>query len=76
MIVTKLRLELPNIAEVAVYRATQYVQTTTYIALYGTASLQSHWKAMTTAMRMAVGHLRTRKRMWSICHHLNLVLVL
>ena len=40
MVVTKLRLELPNIAEVAVYPATQYVQTTTYIVLYGGASLQ------------------------------------
>ena len=40
MVVTKLRLELPNIAEVAVYPATQYVQTTTYIVLYGSASLQ------------------------------------
>ena len=39
MVVTKLRLELPNIAEVAVYLATQYVQTTTYIVLYGSASL-------------------------------------
>ena len=39
MVVTKLRLELPNIAEVAVYPATQYVQTTTYIVLYGSASL-------------------------------------
>ena len=40
VVVTKLRLELPNIAEVAVYPATQYVQTTTYIVLYGSASLQ------------------------------------
>ena len=40
VVVTKLRLELPNIAEVAVYLATQYVQTTTYIVLYGSASLQ------------------------------------
>ena len=35
-----LRLELPNIAEVAVYLATQYVQTTTNIVRYGSASLQ------------------------------------
>ena len=41
MVVTKLRLELPNIAEVAVYLATQYVQTTTNIVLYGSASIQS-----------------------------------
>ena len=39
MAVDYLRLELPNIAEVAVYPATQYVQTTTYIVLYGSASL-------------------------------------
>ena len=39
VVVTKLRLELLNIAEVAVYPATQYVQTTTYIVLYGSASL-------------------------------------
>ena len=38
--VTMLRLELPNIAEVAVYLATHYVQTTTKIVLYGSASLQ------------------------------------
>ena len=35
-----LRLELPDIAKVAVYPATQYVQTTTNIVLYGSASLQ------------------------------------
>ena len=34
-----LRLELPNIAEVAVYPATHYVQTTTNIVLYGSAFL-------------------------------------
>ena len=38
--VTMLRLELLNIAEVAVYPATHYVQTTTNIVLYGSASLQ------------------------------------
>ena len=38
--VTMLRLELPNIAEVAVYPATHYVQTTTNIVRYGSASLQ------------------------------------
>ena len=42
MAVTTIRLELPNIAEVAVYPATQYVQTTTYIVLYGSASLHEH----------------------------------
>ena len=40
MVVTTLRLELPNIAEVAVYPATHYVQTTTNIVIYGSASLQ------------------------------------
>ena len=40
MAVDYLRLELPNIAEVAVYLATHYVQTTTNIVLYGSASLQ------------------------------------
>ena len=39
MAVTTLRLELPNIAEVAVYPATHYVQTTTNIVIYGSASL-------------------------------------
>ena len=39
MAVTMLRLELPNIAEVAVYPATHYVQTTTNIVLYGNAFL-------------------------------------
>ena len=43
--VTTLRLELPNIAEVAVYLATQYVQTTTNIVIYGSASLQEHFTA-------------------------------
>ena len=38
--VTMLRLELLNIAEVTVYPATHYVQTTTNIILYGSASLQ------------------------------------
>ena len=41
MAVTTIRLELPNIAEVAVYPATQYVQTTTNIVRYGSASLYS-----------------------------------
>ena len=41
MVVTTLRLELPNIAKVAVYLATHYVQTTTNILIYGSASLQS-----------------------------------
>ena len=41
MAVDYLRLELPNIAEVAVYLATHYVQTTTNIVLYGSASLHS-----------------------------------
>ena len=41
MVVTTLRLELPNIAEVAVYLATHYVQTTTNIVIYGSASLHS-----------------------------------
>ena len=39
MVVTTLRLELPNIAKVAVYLATHYVQTTTNIVIYGSASL-------------------------------------
>src|SRR5271154_3770255 len=39
MTVDYLRLELPNIAEVAVYPATHYVQTTTNIVIYGSASL-------------------------------------
>ena len=41
MVVTTLRLELPNIAKVAVYLATHYVQMTTNILIYGSASLQS-----------------------------------
>ena len=45
MAVTTLRLELLNIAEVAVYLATQYVQTTTNIVLYGSASLQLQFKS-------------------------------
>ena len=36
-----LRLELLNIAEVAGYLATHYVQTTTNIVIYGSASLHS-----------------------------------
>ena len=41
MAVTTLRLELPNIAEVAVYLATHYVQTTTNIVIYDSAFLHS-----------------------------------
>ena len=40
MAVDYLRLELPNIAKVAVYPATHYVQTTTNIVIYGSPSLQ------------------------------------
>ena len=39
MAVTTIRLELPNIAEVAIYLATHYIQTTTNIVPYGSASL-------------------------------------
>ena len=36
---TTLRLELPNMAKVAIYSATPYIQTTTNIVIYGSASL-------------------------------------
>ena len=42
MAVDYLRLKLLNIAKVAVYPATHYVQTTTNIVIYGSASLQCH----------------------------------
>ena len=41
MAVDYLRLELPNIAEVAVYPATHYIQTTTNMVIYSSASLHS-----------------------------------
>ena len=41
VVVTTLRLELLNIAEVAIYPATHYVQTTTNIVIYSSASLHS-----------------------------------
>ena len=55
VVVTKLRLELPNIAEVAVYLATQYVQTTTYIVLYGSASLHSPLLGMSPVCHTKIG---------------------
>ena len=62
MVVTKLRLELPNIAEVAVYPATQYVQTTTYIVLYGSASLHSPLLGMSPACHTKIGKKGKIKR--------------
>ena len=55
MAVEYLRLELPNIAEVAVYPATQYVQTTTYIVLYGSASLHSPLLGTSPACHTKIG---------------------
>ena len=49
MVVTTLRLELPNIAKVAVYLATHYVQTTTNIVIYGSTSLHSPLLGMSPA---------------------------
>ena len=50
-----LRLELPNIAKVAVYPATQYVQTTTNIVRYGSASLHSPLLGMSPACHTKIG---------------------
>ena len=55
MVVTKLRHELLNIAKVAVYPATQYVQTTTYIVLYGSASLDSPLLGMSPVCHTKIG---------------------
>ena len=55
MTVDYLRLELPNIAEVAVYPAAQYVQTTTNIVLYGSASLHSPLLGTSPACHTKIG---------------------
>ena len=55
MAVTKLRLELPNIAEVAVYLATHYVQTTTNILIYDSASLHSPLLGMSPVCHTKIG---------------------
>ena len=49
VVVTTLRLELLDIAQVAVYLATLYVQTTTNIVIYGSASLHSPLLGMSPA---------------------------
>ena len=58
-----LRLELPNIAEVAVYLATQYVQTTTNIVRYGSASLHSPLLGTSPACHTKIGKKGKIKRM-------------
>ena len=58
-----LRLELLNIAKVAVYLATQYVQTTTNIVGYGSASLHSPLLGMSPACHTKIGKKGKIKRM-------------
>ena len=63
MAVTTIRLELPNIAEVAVYPATQYIQTTTNIIRYGSASLHSPLLGTSPACHTKIGKKGKIKRM-------------
>ena len=55
MAVDYLRLELLDIAEVAVYPATHYVQTTTNIVIYGSASLQAGFVVKHPCVRTRIG---------------------